>query len=303
MVYQSDEQKKSVPGREKLNSENIASVIPRIERCLQVLENLNVQTIGERFDPNQHVRGLENSINSIISELFGPNTPEYRLYRARLVPVVFTNDIEQVRRGYTEGITETSSKLQALLQKLRSKTGGNPYTPTVQSGPVPPVQERYDSESSLNAEASRCVLILASNGNPDYPKVENFLHKLELAPLAFEWPKQGGNIAETLGELEEAAFALVFLETDLGGYGQDALGGQAGQPRKEPSRDSIFMLGYLAGRLGEESVCALHKPGLLVPASAYGVGKVKCDERGAWQLELARLFRSGGIRFDMNKAL
>ncbi len=295
MVYESHQRNPDFANKAILPIEEMRNAIPRLERCISELARLDLGTTGSAMDPNFNVRGLENSINNIIAEIFGQGTPEYRFYQAGLVPLVFTNDVDQVRESYRQRILKTSIKLQEVTDTLRRKI-------TAQNRQRPRKSEEQPREAKHSQAPSDSkthnIIVMGLADQRESSAVAEFLDKLDLLPVLFEWPKSGIRLAESMEGVDEADFALVFLSSEREGNE-----GGTSSRKLAPSRDALLLLGYLAGKLGEESVCALCVPGLSLPSSGSGIGRVKLDERGAWQLELARLFKGAGLKFDLNKAL
>ena len=57
----------------------------------------------------------------------------------------------------------------------------------------------------------------------------------------------------------------------------------------------MLELGYLIGKLGRSSVCALMKGDIEIPSDYAGVLYESMDNAGAWKLTLAREIRAAGI--------
>ena len=64
----------------------------------------------------------------------------------------------------------------------------------------------------------------------------------------------------------------------------------------------VLELGYFIGLLGRNRVCALYKGGVELPSDYSGVGYLRLDDAGAWQLLLARRLKEAGLDVDLNKA-
>ena len=65
----------------------------------------------------------------------------------------------------------------------------------------------------------------------------------------------------------------------------------------------VFEHGYLIGKLGRESVCALIKEEVEKTGDVDGVVYVTYDDRGAWKRDIAKEFKNLGLQFDPNAIL
>jgi predicted nucleotide-binding protein len=115
-----------------------------------------------------------------------------------------------------------------------------------------------------------------------------------------EQPNRGRTIIEKFEDFADVGFAVIHLTPDdRGGQEGDAFDNQMPRARQ----NVILELGYFLGRLGRSRVCALYRPGVLIPSDYSGVLYVELDNRGAWKLELAKELKAAGFTVDMNRAL
>lgn len=63
----------------------------------------------------------------------------------------------------------------------------------------------------------------------------------------------------------------------------------------EPSRESVFGLGYALGKLGENRVCALKVGSVAEPSNMPGLRCVPLDSEDAWKFLLAKKLRTAGF--------
>ena len=131
--------------------------------------------------------------------------------------------------------------------------------------------------------------------------VARFLEKLGISPVILhEQPNKGRTILEKLIDHSDVAFAVVLLTgDDVGRLPSDPLGAEETRPRQ----NVILELGFFLGRLGRERACPLYEEGVQLPSDYDGVGFVKLDKEGGWQLKLARELKAASIPIDLNDAL
>ena len=117
------------------------------------------------------------------------------------------------------------------------------------------------------------------------------------AIILHEQPNRGRTIIEKFEDYAKVSFAVVLLTPDdVGAAVEDAA---HLQPRAR--QNVILELGYFAGRLGRDRVCALHKGGVEIPSDFSGVLWVEMDVGGAWQFRLAREIEAAGLEVDLDR--
>jgi hypothetical protein len=67
------------------------------------------------------------------------------------------------------------------------------------------------------------------------------------------------------------------------------------------SDNSMFKLGYCAGKLGMKRMCMMHTPAHAPAGDGHGIPHVPVDMNGGWQLHLARQMKRAGMDVDLNK--
>jgi predicted nucleotide-binding protein len=127
--------------------------------------------------------------------------------------------------------------------------------------------------------------------------VARYLERLGVEPIILHEQATGGRtIVEKLERYSDVDFTVVLLTADDVGAAkreQDNL-----RPR---ARQNVMLeLGYFAGKLGRNKVCALYQAGVEMPSDYLGVGYVQLDAGGGWRLELAKELRAAGFAIDMN---
>jgi hypothetical protein len=67
------------------------------------------------------------------------------------------------------------------------------------------------------------------------------------------------------------------------------------------NENSIFKLGYVAGRIGMKRMCMVHGPAQAAFGENHGIAHVTVDSGGGWQLQLARQMKRAGLDIDLNR--
>ena len=98
--------------------------------------------------------------------------------------------------------------------------------------------------------------------------------------------------------LRKSGLAVVLLTPDDEGRLQ---GGTDLKPRAR--QNVIFELGYFAGILGRNRVCALTKGDVEIPSDYDGVIYITLDDSGGWKLRIVKELKAAGFDVDANLAL
>jgi uncharacterized protein (TIGR02391 family) len=123
--------KKEQPKSAELAPDKIKNGISKLERRIKELEEFEITTIQERYEPK--IQALKNKINDTIAEIFGRDTNEYNtygLYSLDTLPRVLNGhySLNEIQHGYTKGISGAIVKLKSLKETLEEKyeyVGGN----------------------------------------------------------------------------------------------------------------------------------------------------------------------------------
>jgi predicted nucleotide-binding protein len=164
-----------------------------------------------------------------------------------------------------------------------------------------PTSPQQLSSTTVQPELNRKVFLVHGHQHGTRDTVARFLTILELEPVILdEEPNQGRTIIEKFLDHGDVAFAIVLvIGDDVGGIkgsGLDKLNPRARQ-------NVILQLGYFIGKLGRNRVCALYEPDVEMPSDITGMGYVKFDGQGDWQIRVAKELNAAGIKVDMNKLL
>ena len=132
-------------------------------------------------------------------------------------------------------------------------------------------------------------------------KVARFLGDLELEPVILDEQADRGRtiIAKFEQEAERVGFAVVLLTPDDEGR----LKGEDSDLRPRARQNVIFELGYFAGSLGRNRVCALTKEDVEIPSDYDGVVYIPLDDSEGWKIGLVRELKAAGFDVDANLAL
>lgn len=109
-------------------------------------------------------------------------------------------------------------------------------------------------------------------------------------------PNGGATVIEKFEKNADVGFAVVIMTAD-------DVGSSKASPeelRNRARQNVILELGYFAGHLGRERVCALLEDEMDVPSDILGVVYTKLDEAGAWKYKLADELRHAGYSVDKN---
>ncbi|MEF3073882.1 nucleotide-binding protein [Methylobacter sp. Wu1] len=152
--------------------------------------------------------------------------------------------------------------------------------------------------SSVKIEKNKIFIV---HGRDDLAKTEVacFIEKLGFsAVILHEQASSGNTIIEKIEEHTNVGFAIaLYTPCDIGG-----LAGEANQKHRA-RQNVIFEHGYLIGKLGRNSVCALVKGDIEIPNDISGVVYIPLDSHCAWHLAVAKELRNAGYSIDMNKLI
>lgn len=107
-----------------------------------------------------------------------------------------------------------------------------------------------------------------------------------------EQPNRGMTVIEKLEKHSDVTYAVVILTGD-----DKAVHGD-GSTEPRARQNVILELGWFAGRLGRNRVCALYEDGVKLPSDYDGVLYTSLDGPGAWRTELLRELEAAGVTVD-----
>lgn len=129
--------------------------------------------------------------------------------------------------------------------------------------------------------------------------VASYLQSLGLTVSVLEREETGSGI---MARLDDAAvgFAAVLLAADP--TADSPTSAEAPTEPTEPSRETVFGLGYALGKLGESRVCALKVGDVAEPSNMPGLHYVPLDSDDAWKFLLAKELRTAGFAITVRAA-
>lgn len=247
----------------------------------------------ELFDESG-LRSLRDRGQMIIRRAFGADSP----YRERLSNIGFhytgassttimsTFDVSstdesaeqrrQRERYWHSGQRESVALIDTMLEELEL---GEP--------------EQVQGEQVPTGPKSNRVFVVHGHDNEMKQAVARTVERLGLeAVILHEKPNRGQTLIEKIERYSDVDFAVVLLSPDDVGYAVND-GQEAASPRAR--QNVILELGYFAGKLGRESVVALHRGSIEFPSDYDGVLYTPYDgDSGAWRSELVAELRESG---------
>jgi len=153
------------------------------------------------------------------------------------------------------------------------------------------------SRSATATAPRRAAFVVHGHDNAAREATARVLQQLDVEPIILhEQANRGQTIIEKFERHSDVPFAVVLLTPDDVGRANDETDLQ---PR---ARQNVwFELGFFAGKLGRDHVCALHKGPLEIPSDIKGVIYTPMDEAGAWRYQLANELHAAGIAIDLNR--
>lgn len=279
------------PKPANLTLEQKRAAILKLNRRISELEGFDLKSIQNAYDPN--TRSLHIKVAQTLQELLGHDSIEYRRYS---VDSLNNNSnvigldawsIEEIRKGYKEGIDRCLSRLRTLRDYFEESIA--------------------DSEGQLEAISSdsqpivpsRRVFVVHGHDNGVKDTVARYLTKLDLEPIILhEAPNQGRTILEKFEAYSNVAFAIVLFTPDDEGYPA----GRSNEMKSRARQNVVLELGFFMGKLGRQRVCVLYKGDIELPSDYSGVLYIPFDNGGGWHIKLAQEIKASGINIDMNKA-
>ena len=143
--------------------------------------------------------------------------------------------------------------------------------------------------------------IFVVHGRDKGPKheVARFVGELGLVPVILDEQADKGRtiIAKFEEEAKKVRFAIVLLTPD-----DEARLRSSGTAFSHRARQNvIFELGYFAGALGRNHVCALTKGEMEIPSDYDGVVYIPFDDSEGWKQKLLKELKAAGFDVDANR--
>lgn len=147
-------------------------------------------------------------------------------------------------------------------------------------------------------DRSKVFIVHGRDAHP-IAEVARFVESLGLtAIILHEQASAGKTIIEKIEEYSDVTYAVVlYTPCDIGGI-------NGGSQQKARARQNVvFEHGYLMGKLGRQSVCALVKGDVEIPNDISGVVYIEFGSNDAWRLSIAKELRRSGFTIDANKMI
>jgi len=113
------------PKEANLSSQQMEAAIIKLDRRIDELEKFDVNSVNEEYDPR--ISALEQSLDTLLVNIFGSNTVEYLKYRLYITNIdtaprsyVDQTSISEIREGIRHGIDTAKTHLKEI-KKLFSE--------------------------------------------------------------------------------------------------------------------------------------------------------------------------------------
>lgn len=154
--------KRIPPQREPANLSltEIRNAIPKLKKRIQELEQFNIDSLTERYDPR--IKALNNKIDDTLVTIFGKNTIEYQRYSISSLDraphivggIPLREAIEGIKGGFNSAIVQLNSLIETFEEKLEEQ-GESPKS----------IANRTFKEISLHPEIQNAVWKLFEDGH------------------------------------------------------------------------------------------------------------------------------------------
>jgi predicted nucleotide-binding protein len=193
---------------------------------------------------------------------------------------------------------ETKTQIESIL---KSKVNGA-YLCTDQF--VTPTQtELLPTKEAAAPRGRQRVLVVSGKDYVMNQAVVAALGKLFLVPVVLqEEPSRGRKIMVNFTGYIDIKFAVVLLSPDDCVYPKDD---KTTKSKHKPRQDTVFLLGYMLGKLGADKVLALFREdkNFEIPNDFEGIKFVAFDDRGSWKLSLVRELAACGYSVEGERIL
>lgn len=204
------------------------------------------------------------------------------------------------RSSHTPVSMRINPSLRDKLENLRARINARCVNLQSLLNRIDLIPESDDiSRPKQSAEPANLETVFIVHGHDDTKKTEvaRLIEKAGLnATILHEQPNMGRTIIEKFEDhAAEAGFAVVIATAD----DQGAAMGAKEDTKPRARQNVILELGYFTGRLRRKNVCLLYEPGVELPSDMLGVVYIELDEKGSWNLALAKEMRAAGLDFKL----
>ncbi len=282
--------KKSEPVQAFLTPEKMQAAISKIDRRIQELDALDINSITERADPR--VQALESSLDATLVSIFGAGTVEYERYKWPVtnldrasVNLMYATPLHELREGFAEGFATAKAQLESIKALFLEDLGDLAN------------QGLTKQESPSVTTNNNQIFIVHGRDDALKTSVARLIEKLDLrAIILHEQANSGKTLIEKFEGYADVGFAVILLTPD-------DVGGLAGEvvSNSRARQNVIFEHGYFYGKLGRGRVCAIYMEGIELPSDLSGILYIKFDEGGLWKYQLAKEIQAAGLNVDLNQ--
>ena len=262
-----------------------------VDRLNRVLDAIPVLTLSSTNSPEfiKWHRDTEVAIENTFTD--NPKrVDEFRQIRYFPSSFIVGGSSSTGDAAYVRGLQRATAVLQSMLEEIQE------YWPD----DAPESTEPEQPEPNKPATGNR-VFVIHGRDEEAKQTVARFLANLDLDPVILqERPSRGNTIIEKFEEhAQSAAFAVALCTPDDVG----ALADEQDALRPRMRQNVVFELGYFAGAIGRNRVCALLKGNIERPSDYDGVVYILMDNNDGWKLSLARELSAAGFDIDLNRIL
>jgi predicted nucleotide-binding protein len=284
------------------NSPTYVSARPSVlsvEQMTKGIATLDKRIIElEKFDPstadNHVLLAVSQAISEAIERVFGVGTSDYARYfgASKLDQgpkyISPTNEypagqrITDRRSSWRDGKLRSLVILRQAVDVLKERIAE-----------AEPVVWTPNTPSSI--VSNNHVFIVHGHDGEMKHAVARFVETLGLHPVILdEQANQGQTIIEKFEQHSSVGYAIVLMSPD-------DEGNRKGDPVSPRARQNVVLeLGYFAGKLGRDRVCALVRgKEIELPSDISGLVWVNYDSD--WQFKLAKELKAAKFEIDMNK--
>lgn len=261
--------------------------VERLQKVLDEIPNLQFRT-----DETPQFRAWFRNARVTLRTIFGENSSEYGDFAGiNFSPIVpYLRHAPEGRQTFAYGLRTADEFLRSMIGEIEEDWRGDILTPAE-------VGQTFDSQPISTDQ----VFVVHGRDDGTREMVARFLEGLRLDPIILqEQPNEGRTIIEKFEDYADTVGFAVAICTP------DDVGALAAQPDKLKPRmrqNVVLELGYFAGKLGRNRVCALVKGKIEKPSDYDGVIYIDIDDGVGWKLELARELNAAGLTIDMNGLL
>ncbi len=227
--------------------------------------------------------------STLISQAFDDNDSPYSYFSAYgrtgdLAQLLGKDIVKEVKHQINEKITY----LESIIEQL----------PLIHQAAAVVADDNRDMNVKVDIETKDVFIVHGHDGGLKN-EVARFITDMGYNPIILhEQPNKGKTIVEKIETFSNVCYAIVLYTPCDKGASKDSL-----ELLPRARQNVVFEHGYLIGKLRRERVCALVKDNVEKPGDIDGVIYVTYDDRGAWKMEIAKEFKTLGLRFNPDAIL